>query len=81
MRRALLLALVLLAGCSGDFWVPCGIEKRQTTERYGSPERVTRYVASGYARETWWYDSRGYSIAFTETSGGSCRVSTYTWTR
>ena len=81
MRRALLVTLVLLAGCAHDFWEPCGIEKRQTTEQYGQPERVTRYVASGYARETWWYDSVGYSIAFTETGGGSCRVSTYTWTR
>ena len=83
MRRALLLTLatVLLVGCSGDIWQPCGIEKRQTTNQYGPPERVTHYTTTGYSSETWWYDSIGRAVGFTLASGSSCRVSTYTWTR
>ena len=81
MKRVLLVTLVLfLTACSGNR-APCELEKEQAAERYGSPERVTRYEALGYTRETWWYDSIGYSIAFLATDRGACRVSTYSTIR
>ena len=81
MKRALLVTLVLiLAACSG-YRVPCELEKGQAAERYGAPERITRYQALGYTRDVWWYDSIGYSIAFLATDKGACRVSTYSTTR
>ena len=72
----LIAAVLAFVYVVSDFGEPCDADKRQTTEQYGTPDRVTNHAA-----ETWWYDSHGRAFGFMVTSGGSCRVSTYSWTR
>ena len=84
MRRALLLTLVLLAGCgvpitiaTNDGREPCARHKDTALERYGNPTSVNRHASGLYVVETWWW-STSRAVTFTR-DGRTCRVSISTW--
>lgn len=78
MRLAIMLLLILAAGCTCN----CDDDKGDARKKYGNPEEVTSYHSRGYTSTTWWWWSKGISKTFKSGKHitGCCEVSTFTFT-